>query len=379
MGTIGSLRIAAAVALLAVACGSHPGLGTASGARVTPSAGTRLQTSCPSEQIAPHFPPAAPSNRNLEIVSLKGSPKYVVRDITDILHPTTLSTLENTGPMRFVSASELSIASPELVRMPLSGSPRTTVASPCFGMLGFAWSPDGRSAAYLTDRSDYSVTELHLIDGGYDRAATTTPFVPITDCGPPCEDFVDLRLLYSPNGSYVSAAVAWSSPFIRIWTSDGRLVQTIDADPADTRSGPTMSVWSGNSLLFRDKQGIQAWRDGKESLRVPGVAWIRPNASPAGGQVVYAAKDQTGAPNVFILDTASGNVRMIAKLRSEPAFLNSHLVWYKEEGPCVSGDSYPCGPLATKWTGKTYIYDLQDNTETESLIAAVWDVWPHPA
>jgi hypothetical protein len=30
-------------------------------------------------------------------------------------------------------------------------------------------------------------------------------------------------------------------------------------------------------------------------------------------------------------------------------------------------------------TGKTYIYDLQTGTETESIITQVFDVWPHPA
>ena len=70
----------------------------------------------------------------------------------------------------------------------------------------------------------------------------------------------------------------------------------------------------------------------------------------------------------------------IVKSRSGPRFLNSHLIWYVEERPCVSGDSYPCGPESTTIeTGKTYIYDLQDNTETESVIAAVFDVWPHGA
>jgi hypothetical protein len=30
-------------------------------------------------------------------------------------------------------------------------------------------------------------------------------------------------------------------------------------------------------------------------------------------------------------------------------------------------------------TGKTYVYDLQDGTETESIITSVSDVWPHAA
>jgi hypothetical protein len=32
-----------------------------------------------------------------------------------------------------------------------------------------------------------------------------------------------------------------------------------------------------------------------------------------------------------------------------------------------------------KAIGKTYIYDLQDSTETQSIITSVIDVWPHPA
>jgi hypothetical protein len=33
--------------------------------------------------------------------------------------------------------------------------------------------------------------------------------------------------------------------------------------------------------------------------------------------------------------------------------------------------------LKTIPTGVTYIYDLQDGTESGSAIAAVYDVWPH--
>jgi hypothetical protein len=345
---------------------------TASGARTA---------ECSTVQPAPQFPASAPSTRNLVIVWLERpqdqTPRFVVRDVTDFFHPTTVSALENLGRPQFVSATEMSS---ELVRMPLSGSPRTTVALQCRGMFGLAWSPDGRSAAYVTDLSDSSVSELHLVADGKNRAVSSMPAIPITGCVGSCADFVDMRLLFSPNGAFISFASVWAGSIIRIWSSDGKLVKTIDGDPADARSGPTMSVWSGNSFFFRDKQGIQVWRDGAQSLFLPGVMWIRPKASPAGGRVVYVAKDQSGTPNVFLVDAASAQTRIIAISRSEPAFLNSHLIWYKEERPCVSGDKYPCGSgLATIETGKTYIYDLQDNSEKESTITAVFDVWPHPA
>jgi hypothetical protein len=44
---------------------------------------------------------------------------------------------------------------------------------------------------------------------------------------------------------------------------------------------------------------------------------------------------------------------------------------------CTSSDQCPVAP--TILTGTTYIYDLQDSTETESRITAVYDIWPHPA
>jgi hypothetical protein len=139
-----------------------------------------------------------------------------------------------------------------------------------------------------------------------------------------------------------------------------------------------MAVWSGNTLYWRDGKGVEMWRDGAESLVLPDVAWIAPSASSRGGQIVYVARD-SGVPAVYILDTASGKARVLKKSRSGATFLNSHLIWYRDERGCVSGDGYPCGDRPTIPSGKTYIYDLDDKTETESIIAAVADVWPHAA
>lgn len=335
---------------------------------------------CPDTQPAPQFGASAPSNRNLELVWIKGSSKSVVRDITDALHPTNVSTLPNLNTPQFVNGSELSYSTGSaLIRLPLSGSPQTTVASACNNLFAFAWSPDGRTAAYVTNTQDSSVGQFHLVVDGKDRVAGKFPRIPVTGCVAPCSDFVDIRLLYSPNGAYISLVSLWGGPFVRVWASDGRLLTKIDADARDGQAGPTMSVWSGNTLFYRDKLGIEAWHEGAQSLVVPGVAWMRPKASPTGGQITYAAKDGSGTPNVFLLDTVASSTRLIAKSRSEPFFLNSHLIWYKEERPCRSGDAYPCGVVSTAETGKTYIYDLADHTETESGIAVVFDAWPHPA
>jgi hypothetical protein len=346
----------------------------------SPTTATSARTQCPAVQAAPQFPASTPSNRNLALVWLEGSSAFVVRDVTDINHPFAVSTLNGIGVPRFASASDVSFTTDtELVRMPFSANPRTTVASLCLGSIGFAWSPDGTTAAYVTDDQSATGSTLHLVSGGQNRVVSSMPaFAWGTGCeGPPCAYNSDQRLLYSPDGAYISLVQTWGGPALRVWTSGGNVLKSVDSNTRD--ASVTMSVWSGDALYFRDNGGVQRWRNGTQSVMLSGVAWIRPKASPAGGQIVYE-QIELGAPDVLVLDTASGSVRLLAKLRSEPAFLTSRYIWYQGERPCVAGDGYPCGSGGlTITSGKTYIYDLQTGTETESIITNVWDVWPHPA
>ena len=346
----------------------------------TATAASPARTECPEVQSAPQFQPNASSNRNLALVWLKGSTSFVVRDVTDINHPFTVSTPALDGTPLFVSASELES---DFVRAPLSGSPKTTVVR-CTWNGGFlAWGPDGTYAAYIVVRSDSTGAELHLIAGGTDRRVMTGLMFPWgTDCiSPACSDRLDMRLLYSPDGRYISFIQSWGGSVLRVWKADGTLLKSVDDNSARAPLGaPTMSVWSGASLYFRDGKGVEMWHDGTQSIVLANVMWIRPKASPAGGQIVFEARDASGVPSVFILDTSSGSTRTIARLRSEPAFLTSRYLWYKGERPCATGDQYPCGAGATTIaTGTTYIYDLQTAVESQSIITTVWDVWPHPA
>jgi hypothetical protein len=370
----GFVRNVAVVALVAVSCGPSHGTAPPPASKSNASA---ARQQCPANQTAPHFVPAPPSNRNLEIVWFKGSPKFIVRDITDILHPTTVSSFDDWG-LQFVSASELAYSTGSLIRMPLSGSPKTHVAS-CVDW--FAWSPDGTSAAYvhaayfgLGDQQ----SELHFVSAGENRVVGSLPRWGASGCeSRMCAERFGGGFSYSPNGTYVSFVLDIAGQVFRIWSSDGTVLKSIEATGVAT---PKMPVWSGNAFYWRDEKGVEVWRDGVQSLLLPGLAWIHPNASPAGGQILFQSRDSAGTAHVDLLDTSTGKVREIVKSRSGPRFLNSHLIWYVEERPCVSGDSYPCGPESTTIeTGKTYIYDLQDNTETESVIAAVFDVWPHGA
>jgi len=314
----------------------------------------------------------------LALLNLKGSTDFVVRDVTDIDHPFTVSTLGNqansnvNASAEFVTAAEISTADANLglIRMPLSGSPKTLVAN-C-GAVPFAWSPDGTAAAYMRATADPKVQELHLVSGGYDRVADSTPALdfPVGCESRECADSWDIRMLYSPNGAYISFVQQLPVAAFRIWTSDGKLVKSTD------RSSATMSVWSGNALYWTDDKGVEVWRNGSQSLVLPGVSWVRPHASAAGGQIVYETRDPGhSTAHVFVLDTATGAVRQIAPSRGEPSFLTSRYIWYLGEHVCSPG----CAIGPTEPTGVTYIYDLQSGTESQSIITNLWDVWPHAA
>jgi hypothetical protein len=308
------------------------------------------------------------------LVSLSGGFDFVVRDITDINHPFTVSSLGSqvNWASRFVNDAELSSTadgSLGLVRMPLSGAPKTVVSA-C-GSMTFAWSPDGTAAAYLRPNADPKLQDLHIVSGGRDRVVDSMPglyfSVGCEDRG--CADTWDIRLLYSPDGAYISYVQLLPVSVFRIWTSSGKRLKSIDGSSA------TMSVWSGNTFYWRDDKGVEMWRDGTQSLLVPGVRWIRPKASQAGGQIVYETRDPgNSTPHVFLFDTATAKARELVQSRSEPAFLTSRFVWYLGERPCKTSDPCVVGPTITT---APYIYDLQAGSESQSIITTVWDVWPH--
>src|SRR3979490_2451138 len=98
--TAGWLRVLVVTALIAGACGSP------AGNRIAPT--TPTSSTNPTPTIAAQQTPCTPANRGLALVTLRGSGSWVVRDVTDIRHASTVSGLGSVGPPRFVSATELS-------------------------------------------------------------------------------------------------------------------------------------------------------------------------------------------------------------------------------------------------------------------------------
>ena len=109
------------------------------------------------------------------------------------------------------------------------------------------------------------------------------------------------------------------------------------------------------------------------------MAWIKPRASSDGGQIVYTVRDSYGWGHVYVVDTTTRKVRELKSARTDAVFLTSRYVWFQGERACVASDECGARPPFHPLNGKTYIYDLQTGTESESIITSVADVWPHAA
>jgi len=298
----------------------------------------------------------------------------VVRDISDINHPKTvgnLGTVTTSYQAQFVSATALTYAdqTASIIRVPLAGSPKTVVAKSAQAML-LTWSPDSSTLAYISN--DFSKSQLHFVAGGQNRVATSMPPFSGGCESQSCGVASDFRLSYSQDGQLIALTQSWGGPNFRLWTSAGKLLK-------DNAGGIyAMSTWSGNNLYTVDASGVVVMRDGVAASFLPGVRWLRPKGSPSGGQIIYAATDKAGWDHVYVVDTTTKKVRELKKARSEPVFLTSRYIWYQGERACLATDACD-GSLPVIANGKSYIYDLQDGTEAESIITSVADVWPHAA
>jgi len=297
--------------------------------------------------------------------------KWTVQDISQVLKPQLLDDL---GPgyawTRFVSASEISYWSIEsIVRISISGGSEVPVATPCNGLFGLSWSPDGTALAYLTDSSDASRGEVHVVSGGEDRIlAMVAPFPTDEICSEDvCRDY-DTQLRFSADGKKLAMVAGDITTSVRVWSLDGQAVFSQDA-PAGAGPGEIQawSVWAGDDLYFRDVNGIERWRNGSLALVLPGVGWRTPTASPDGAHIAYMALDSTGSFHIYIVDTTTLQVTDVASSRAWPLFLSARYLEYGETVDCPNG---PCGP------GITYVYDMQTGSETGWNFDYAYDAWP---
>ena len=134
--------------------------------------------------------------------------------------------------------------------------------------------------------------------------------------------------------------------------------------------GPRMAVWSPVSAqLYYEHQG-SVWRwtpaAGVSRLKAA-VSWIDPAISPDGKRIAYAARGTNGRSIVHVIDAATGADQGTVSTdgRSRPFFLTNDLVWVKgDQRGCAAGNR------------STFVYDLRDQTETQSSLDQVWATWP---
>jgi len=323
-------------------------------------------------------PPSA--GEQLAIVSLRGTPGVVVRDITDIGHPATRCTISGGSMYRFVSATLISYvvlasgnqgAAGAMYLFNAATGATSLVRSWAytgFAAAIYAWSPDGSHLSYLT--SDTTGMKWHILSAGGDHVLADLGTVPGRGVS---FDSDDATTGFSADGQYVAVEQTFAGS-TRI-----QINHVSDNTIAYSRNDGTMGAWAGSGarFYFRTGAGVQAWDpSGGVTSVASGLTWSHPHASPDGSRMVFTVLNAQQNHVSQSLDLTTGTVgSMSPNPRVGAAFLNASLVWYAGETPCTTAS--PCGLGGPPLSGTTYIYDLGSGVETGSIDTAYYDAWPH--
>ena len=136
------------------------------------------------------------------------------------------------------------------------------------------------------------------------------------------------------------------------------------------QGGPRMAVWSpvSDELYYEQQGNVWRWTPAAGAAQFKtGVSWIDPAISPNGKRIAYAVRGSTGVSIVHVIDASSGaDVSTVSSDgRSRPLFLTDDLIWVRgDQRGCAAGNR------------STFVYDLRDQTETQSSLDQVWTAWP---
>ena len=293
-------------------------------------------------------------------------------DITDVAHPVVISDLKTSTEWPYlVSPTEVSWLwndSGRGTRVYRTNfiTHKDTLVATCAVLYG--WSPDSTTMMYVAPGYPPLGYQLRRLSGGKNELIGATE-IPSTSCGgEACDDDFEWKMVYSPDGRYIAIAAggAQEPSLLRVLSATGATLFQ------DDEHLPTMTVWSGDNLYFRDQRGIEVWRGGASTLVAAGVSWVTPNASPTGDRIAFAVRDSTGLPHVKVLDVASGSIHELAAGGKQPMFLGQRYVFYV--GAC---GRLGCGPYSgDDASGNNYIYDLQTGSTQPTAISFVASVWP---
>ena len=136
------------------------------------------------------------------------------------------------------------------------------------------------------------------------------------------------------------------------------------------QGGPRMAVWSpvSDQLYYQQQGNVWRWTPAAGASQLKsGLKWIDPAISPDGKRIAYAVRESNGVSVVHVMDAATGADQgtVSADGRKRPFFLTNDLIWLKnDEKGCSVGKQ------------STFVYDLRDQTETQSSLDRVWATWP---
>ncbi len=316
------------------------------------------------------------------LLVMKGSPAYVLADVTNAAHPQVICTITGSAVPQLVTQRMISWSATQTPGQPgpsmlltldlFAGTTPTTIASWQGGLFidGLhAWSPDESSMAYVS--SDASAVKLHLLSGGGDRVIATLGAVPGRGVSL-TED--DAFLGFSADGQYFALVQTFSGSGAQL-----QVRKTKDGTLAYSQANGTMASWSttGSDLYFREpnKTEVKVWdpKNGVSQLFALAQAWIRPSTDAGDDNVAYTVRDaSSGLPHVWLYGHGGRAGGQLGNVRSTPVFLNATTLFMIEETACSN-----CGPgLATQPDGNTFTYDLGTQTETASTIASAIGAWP---
>src|SRR5579859_2608977 len=331
---------------------------------------------------------ATPPAHQLALVQLRGVSGYVVRDITDVLHPVTRCTFHGGSYFRFVSETRISYivsasggqgAAGALYLADLGNGNTSLVRSWTYGGYAswvYAWSPDGQRLTYLN--SDQTGVQWHLLSATSDRLLVTLGQFPARDVN---QDIDDIMVGFSADGQYVAVEQTFTQSSGTTSATPLQVNRVSDGSLAYSRTDGSMAVWDGAGarLLFRTGAGVQSWAPTGGVIPVSaGTGWIHPVASPDGSHIAFSVLNTQGNHLGEVLDVTSGATHALStNPRVGAAFLNASLVWYAGETICTTAT--PCGLGGPPRSGQTYIYDLGSDVENGSIDTAFYDSWPHVA